>query len=504
MYRYCAIFLFTISLLISCGSPLKTKLENMQPELDTAFYNKYIQKGPDTNYYPVFVHASSQREPFEKYGTIAMMDGKQDTWWSSSNGLNAGEFVSLEFKDLPASTMKIFIANDQVMAKIFTVSVWINDSLAGNFPSGAPINLPKGFKKLKIVAGETDGLNEVKLPVVNDSMGTIQVTKKNIVTRYNSKSFGIAEIEFYTNNGKKLPVRSLPARNAMVSTTDVFALVERFYSFDGDPGTSTQWIHNNSPSAISIVFPDFTPLTKLRIYTDQSDYTNYPETGEIGLQISGKKEQKFALTKGLNEFLLKEPFVARTFTLTIYKFSKEGKVAGINEIQGYDGARWYTIQPDSMYLRADRLRDSLKGTPLQNILNGQISYVYDYTVLNTDTVLIVNPNNIPQEYVDKRVSQKTTVLIRSNYTWQATTSTTTITYGKNVTLTVKEKNMYGDYKIARKSTEEADLKVRYRVNSITTVDGKPGSRQTSVSSGKIVITKTNLSLDGELDMLISY
>src|SRR5687767_13849202 len=191
MYRYCAIYLFTILLATSCGSPLKTTMENMQPELDTAFYNKYIEKGPDTNLYPVFIHASSQRQPFDKYGTVAMMDGKMETYWCSNTGLNTGEFVVMEFAQLLASQMKVFISNDQVMARILMVTIWIDDSLAGNFPSGAPVNLPKGFKKIKIIAGETDGLNEVKLPIINDSTGTIQVTKKNIVTRYNSRSFGI-------------------------------------------------------------------------------------------------------------------------------------------------------------------------------------------------------------------------------------------------------------------------------------------------------------------------
>lgn len=214
--RYCAIFLFTITVLISCGSKLTTKMENLQPELDTAFYNKYIQKGPDTNFYPVFIHTSSQRDPSEKFGTSSLMDGKMDTWWSSGTGLNTGEYVMMEVKDIPAATCKIFIANEIIMAKIFTVSVYINDSLFGNFPSGAPINLPKKFRKIKIVAGETDGLNEVKLPIQNDSTSKIQVTKKNIVSRYNSKSFGIAEIEFYDADGKKISVKSPPIRKCIV------------------------------------------------------------------------------------------------------------------------------------------------------------------------------------------------------------------------------------------------------------------------------------------------
>lgn len=504
MYRYCAIYLFTFVCLIGCGSPLKTKLENMQPELDTAFYNKYIQKGPDTNMYPVFIHTSSQREPFDKYGTAALMDGNTKTWWSSSNGLNAGEFITMELKDLPAAQMKVYIANDQIMARIFTVTVYVDDSLKGSFPSGAPISLPKGFKKLKIIAGETDGINEVKLPITNDSTGKVQVTKKNIVTRYNSKSFGISEIEFYNDQGKKLPVKSIPVKRANLTTTDFYAFPERFYAFDGNPATSTQWIKNDAPASLNIVFSDFTPCTKLRIYTDNSDYTNYPPAIEVGWQISGKKEQKFTLKGGLNEINMPEPFVARTYTLTVYKFGGDGKSAGINELQGFDGARWYSILPDSAYTRAEVLKDSLKGTPIQHILNGQISYLYDYTLLNTDTLLVTNPNTIAQQYVDKRISQKSTMLIRSNYTWQGYTSYSTVQYGKKVSFTVTEKNMYGDFKISARSPEQVTLKVRYRMNTQTTVDGKPGKTQTNVSSGTMIINKTTLTLEDKLEMLISY
>lgn len=503
MYRYCTIFLFTTVLLISCGSNLKTKMENMQPELDTAFYNKYIQKGPDNNIYPTFVYTSSQRDPSEKFGTPSMMDGKMDTWWSAGFGLNTGEHVVLEFKDLKAASCKIFVANDNVMARIFTVTVYINDSLVGNFPSGSPINLPKGVKKLKIVAGETDGLNEVKLPLENDSTSKTQVTKKNIVTRYNSKSFGIAEIEFYDDKNQKLPVRSIPFRRAMVQGA-FNQPDERFYCFDGNPNTSAQWMQQNGEGKFVITFPDFTPCTKLKFYVGSTDYLFYPLVTEIGWQIGGKKEQKYTLKPGLNEIQMTEPFVARTYTLIIDKFEPGYQTGAINEIQCFDGARWYSIEPDSLFTRADRLRDSLSNTPIKNILNGQISYVYEYTLLNTDTAIIKNVNDIPQSLVDKRISQKTTILLRSNYTWEAKTSVMTINYGKKVSLVETTKTMFGDYKVISKSAEQVVFQTRYKLTEVTSVDGKPGKPAIKLLKSNMTITKTNLSLDGVFDMMISY
>ncbi len=504
MCRYYAIYLFTFVLLISCGSPLQTRPEFKQAELDTAFYNKYIQKGPDTNLYPVFVYTSSQREPSEKFGFYALMDGSTDTWWSSNTGLNTGEYILMEVKNIPATTCKIFISNDMIVARIAMVSVYINDSLVGNFPSGAPIPLPKDFRKIKIVAGETDGLNEVKLPIINDSTSTIQVTKKNLITRYNSKPFGVSEIEFYDKNGKKLPMRMPPVRKATIQGAFIAAPEERFNMFDGNSGTAAYFVKADAEGKIIFIFPDFTPFTKLRIYNGPTDYLNYPASAEIGFEINGKKQQKYILQPGLNEINMTEPFVARTFTLYFHKFAPGSNIGGLGEIQGFDGARWYTIEPDSIYLRNTRLKDSVATTPLSTILNNQVSYAYDYTVLNTDTFKVINVNSIPQQYVDKRVFQKSTVIFRSNFTWEASTTGSTITYGKKVTLVDSQRKMYGDFKLASKNADQVVLNVRYKVTETITVDGKPSSTKTKVVSGKATITKTQLVIDGLVDMLISY
>jgi hypothetical protein len=207
---------------------------------------------------------------------------------------------------------------------------------------------------------------------------------------------------------------------------------------------------------------------------------------------------------GMNEFALTEPLVARTFTVSFYKFQNGGGFGGLNEIQGFDGARWYSIEPDSMYIRADILSDSLANTPLSPILNGQVTYLYDYAILNSDTLIIKNPNEIPQQFIDKRVLQKTTVLIRSNYTWDANITHTAITYGKKPSLIVMQKNVFGDYKLFSKNGEQVVLNVRYRSAEQNSIDGKQSIVHYKLGSGKMQITKTNLNLDGLIDMLISY
>ncbi len=504
MYRFCAIYLFTGLVLISCGSPLKTKIENLQPELDTAFYNKYIEKGPDNNLYPTFIYTSSQREPSEKFGTFALMDGKMDTWWSSGTGLNTGEYVIMELNAIPAATCKVFIANDMIMAKIMTVSIYVNDSLYGNFSSGSPINLPRDFKKLKIVAGETDGINEVMLPILNDSTSKTQVTKKNIITRYNSKSFGIAEIEFYDKTGKKMPVRSLPVRKAIVQCAYNLNPDERHYVFDGNTSTSTQWFKAGGEGKLIFTFPEFTPFTKIRFFTGPTEFLNYGTTMDVGFQINGKKEQRYTLKTGLNEFKMTEPFVARTLTLSFYKFGPGNPNGAISEIQGFDGARWYSIEPDSMYLRADRLKDSLANTPIKAILNNQISYAFEYTLLNTDTIKVINPNEISSEYIDKKVAQRSSIVFRSNGSWDAMVTSTTITMGKKSSFIGSQKKINGDFKVASKNAEQIVLNVRYRIIETTSIDGKSSSPKTRTGSAKATITKTQLTIDGLLDMQISY
>lgn len=504
MYRDCAIFLFTILGLISCGSPLKTGPEFKQAELDTAFYNKYIQKGPDTNVYPVFVYTSSQREPSEKFGTASMFDGKPETWFSSQPGLNAGEFVQIEFNKLNASTCKIYIANDMTMARIFQVTVFINDSLYGNFTSGAPIPLPENFSKIKIVAGETDGLNEVKLPIENDSIGKIQVTKKNLITRYNSKPFGISEIEFYDAKGKKIPVKGQPVKKAIVQCAFNTSPAERYYMFDGNPATSAAFAKAEGEGKIIFIFPEFTPFTKLRFYTGPSALVHYPLTTEVGFEINGKKQQRYTLRPGLNEFDMTEPFVARTLTLYLHKFAPGANLGSLAEIQGFDGARWYIIEPDSMYARSQPFRDSLMNTPLNILLNTQVSYVYEYTVLNNDTVKVLNANNIPQQLVDQRVYVTSRVIFRSNLTWEAVIQVTTIKYGKKVTLTELKKQINGVFAVGTKNAEEVRLNLNYQVMEHTTIDGKPLPPRRNVMTGKATVTKTHLNIDNQLEMMISY
>lgn len=504
MYRDCAIFLFTILSLISCGSPLKTGPEFKQAELDTAFYNKYIQKGPDTNFYPVFVYASSQREPASKFGTSYMFDGKPDTYYSSQPGLNAGEFVKMEFKDLKAASCKIYIANDMTMARIFQVLVYVNDSLYGSFPNGASIPLPRNFSTLKIVAGETDGLNEVKLPIENDSTSKTQVTKKNLITRYNSKPFGIAEVEFYNDKGKKIPVKGQPVRNAIVQCAFNSQPAEMFQMFDGNPTTSACFVKASGEGKIILIFPDFTPFTKLRFYNGPSSLINYPLTEEVGFEINGKKQQRFTLKPGLNEFEMTEPFVARTLTLYIHKFTAGANMGSIAEIQGYDGARWYTIEPDSMYSRSQKMKDSLLNTPFNILLNNQVSYVYEYTVLNNDTVKIFNANSIPQQYVDQRVYVTSKVVFRANLTWEATLNVTTIKYGKKVTLSEIKKQISGVYQIQNKNAEEVKLNLNYQVIENTSLDGKPLPVKRNIMQGKATVSKTHLFIDNQLEMMISY
>lgn len=504
MYRDCAIFLFTIACVLGCGSPLKTGPEFKQAELDTAFYNKYIQKGPDTNFYPVFVYSSSQREPSEKFGTSSMFDGKPDTWFSSQPGLNSGEFVNIEFKNLHAASCRIYIANDITMARIGEVMVYMNDSLYGSFTNGANIILPKNFSKLKVVAGETDGLNEVKLPIENDSLSKIQIIKKNLITRYNSKPFGISEIEFYDNKGRKIPVKGQPVKKAIVQCAYNANPFERYQMFDGNPSTSAAFVKAGGEGKIIFIFPDFTPFTKLRFYNGPSSLINYPLMGEVGFEINGKKQQRFELKPGLNEFNMTEPFVARTLTLYFHSFAPQANIGSISEIQGYDGARWYTIEPDSMYSRSQMLKDSLISTPLNIILNNQVSYVYDYTVLKTDTVVIHNVNSIPQEYVDQRVFTQTKIIFRSNQTWEAQLQVTTIKYGKKVMLTELKKEFSGVFAITGKNTDQVNLELKYQLTERTTIDGKPQASRKNIMSGKATITKTNLLIDNQLEMMISY
>ena len=266
---------------------------------------------------------------------------------------------------------------------------------------------------------------------------------------------------------------------------------------------SSQWFKADGVGKMIITFPDFTPWTKLRIYTGGTDYEMYPQTREIGMQIGGKKEQRFNLKAGINELEMKERFVARTYTFTFYKFEEGDPFGGINELQGFDGARWYNIEPDSTFTRGDALRDSIINTPLKQILNNQVAYEYSYTVLNTDTITR-NVQQIDSRLIEKTVNQKTTVVLRSNYTWEATIVTNTVNYGKKSSFITNKKWIVGDFKVLSKNAEQVVLNVRYKLGEQTTVDGKAGKLGYKILAQKMTITKTNVVLPGDFEMQVSY
>lgn len=486
----------------SCGSIPKN--QNKTPELDTSLYNKYIRTGIDTNIYPLFQFASSQKQPIHDFGFDKLFDNDPKTFWSSDLGLNAGEWVAFRFDGLKITSLKVDISKDFINAKINSFQLFVNDSLFGVFTSGVPIPISVPIFSLKIKANDADGMNEVILPINKDSIGDSFLTTEKISTRYNSKSFGIAEIEFFGKNNKKLPMKALPSKKVIVQQAYFKIVDERINIADGNPTTPTSWFKADNEGKLILIFDDYTAFTKLRIYSEPNPLYNYPTMGEILFSISGKPDQEYKLKSGMNEFVMKEPFVAKTYTISMKKFLSGTNEGSFNEVQGFDGLQWYTLIGDSLYEKGNNLKDSLKNTPLHPILNTEVIYYCERANLKSDTFVVQNVKSIPTEWIKERTDDVQKLLIRSNFTFQASAQFNTLTLGKTPSYYNKVIEIEGIYRLEKKSVDEVVLITQYKLNTILKKDGKETSKKIEYKKGQFVIKAQTVWMDGLITMKTSY
>lgn len=488
---------------ISCGPPAAKPVG--KPELDTSLYSKYIAKGPDTNIYPVHQRTTSQRYPLEKYGLQQLFDGDRKTWWCSQPGLNYGEGVEFVFPGLEATQVRIYLAEDVTVTRVNGLRVYVNDSLYGTFPSGAPVVIKGRLNKLRVVAADAEGMNEVKLPVVNDTVGNHRVAYQILRTRYNSHSIGIAEIEITGANNRRLPVKAIPYRYATIQSAFIADQASRYNMFDGNEHTGTVYFEGGGKGKIIMIFDDFTPLTRMRMYTGVHDLEDFPFVNKMGVSIAGKKEFVFTLQPGENIVELEEPFVARSITLTFYDFERGWTVGTLAEWYGYDGARWYQVIPDSSAERLPALVDTLKRTPLHFVLDNRVYYSVRNLELVADTFRMENYEHISPNYLSRSEEDHFEALFRSNGSMEYRLYRVVDNYGKSPQRKVEEHQLTGRWRLVERSNERVKLDVVAWDQETITVDGKPVSAARNKHKLQAVIEKNTLDLGpGYPVMLITY
>lgn len=393
---------------------------------DTTDYSRFIAKGPDSNYYPSAVAVSSQRFPLAKYGTELLFDGDETTYWASKPGLFQAEQISLQFDSLPAAYCKIVFSQGNALADIKQVRVVVNDSVLGEVTSGQWLKLPFEARRIEIMALGGEGFNEVEMPIEVDTTERKRKVFDIYSLAYNSKSWGVNEIIFADAAKKALPVKMIPLRECAIKMAGFIEDTSRFVLFDGfvDQGIR---LRPEGRSSISLQFDQHTPVLRVRLFP-AFDFVTGKRPGAVPKEFTiGNERGKtsvFKMSAIPGVYVADTPMVGKNMLIQF----QEGETMYAGEIQLYDGARYYSVR--DYYVRENDAfwTDSLKRTHLAGALDSRIIQKTEWIHLNTDTIRIVNPNEVPVSAIDGRESLERRMSLRSNGTfeWQTIASYTPV------------------------------------------------------------------------------
>lgn len=413
------IFLLSCFLLVACGKPKMGKEEKAEVNDD---FNKYIVKGPDTNIYPLYQIASSQRFPTERYGLHLLFDQNKETYWNSALKTNVGESVSLYFEKFSPKKVIIYITDLILVANVNQIEVLINGKSKGIFGKKIELNITEPYLySLQIIARNAEGENEVKFPFEPQTQATsVFVVNERLKNRYNSKSFSISEIEFYDANNQLLPVKAKPNKIADVILTDSSGVKsgERYLLFDENTATGVYWKHGVKPTQFYINFKEITPMVKLRIFNGIGSL-NVPIFKRINIGVTGGNNAptcSFDLKPGENVLIPQIPLIGTNFGFELewMPVSNEGYLA---HIEAYDGAKWYTIEVNNIERAYSNQLDSLKNYEFQYVLDNYVYHTKQTVYTTSDTLQPKNPESIPPNEIQSKKTVKSEVIFRSNNTF---------------------------------------------------------------------------------------
>lgn len=413
------IFLLSCFLLVACGKPKMGKEEKVEVNED---FNKYIVKGPDTNIYPLYQIASSQRFPTERYGLHLMFDQNKETYWTSALKTNVGESVSLYFEKFSPKKVVIYITDLMLVANVNQIEVLINGKSKGIFGKKIELKITEPYLySIQIIARKAEGENEVKFPFEQNTHPTSSfVINERLKNRYNSKSFGISEIEFYDENNQLLPVKTKPRKIADVVLTDSSGVKsgERYLLFDENTATGVYWKNGVKPTQFYINFREITPVVKLRIFNGVGSL-NVPIFKRINVGVTGGNNAptcSFELKPGENILKPEIPLIGTNFGFEVewMPVSNEGY---LSHIEAYDGAKWYTIEVNNIEKAYNNQLDSLKNYEIQYVLDNYVYHTKQTVYTTSDTLQPKNPESIPANEIQSKKTVKSEVLFRSNNTF---------------------------------------------------------------------------------------
>jgi hypothetical protein len=335
-----------------------------------------IQFEKDTFLYPLNQWAPGTRLDTPENGLNALLDGNKATYWLTTPGNIAGEYIEFEFDSLDAGSVQISIPDEMYFARINGYHIYVNGREAGFFPAGVRIPLSEKIGKLRIELGETEGMNKYDLPVQNDSSGNDISDIYRIEQLYSSKSAAISEIEFRDRQNKQLHVRGIPLVRGTIHTWHM----AKPAAFNGtllmsDGLTETGWTTDSIPEDTStakvlITFPEAVTLAGLRLYSGDGSYSR-PKEFTFNLRKRAERIYHPEWKNNRADVRMQNAAKGKNFIFIPSRTEGSGSLR-IAELRFFDGSRWFQLRDDSISQRYKVLTDSIRQTPLAVLMDRRI------------------------------------------------------------------------------------------------------------------------------------
>ncbi len=358
---------------LSCGSGKDNDNEGEGTVFDTL---PVFEK--DTFLYPISIRSSSYMFPENVFGDVNVVDDDYSTIWKTMPGLVTGEYVEFEFDSVYLESIYVHITKDLRFGKVKNLLLFADNEPLGVFPTEIRLPIYRTLKTLRVEIGETEGINKVDFPIVQDSTRNILVQRETFESVYTSKSVAVSEIEFFGLGGKKYPIRSVPVKKAKMNFYGVVAPHEihnQRMMFDSRKSFGWRGPAESKEKILLFSFDNEQVINGLYF-----PFTEDLNISKIGFRLRKRPlpEYEIKTSQGKGVFIqLKNALKGKNFELVILK-SAPGQNPFIPEMLFHDGSRFFGIFSDSLEIYRNKRLDSAKSTPMEKYLDGRIRYTRQY------------------------------------------------------------------------------------------------------------------------------
>jgi hypothetical protein len=466
---YCTVLSGLLILLLSCGGS-----GNSDTDGEGTVYDSLPPFEKDTCIYPISIRSSSFMFPENVFGDVNVVDDDYSTVWKTIPGLITGEYVEFDFDSLFVESIYVHITKDLRFGKVKNLRVFADHTLLGTFPTEIRLPVNRKVNTLRVELGETDGINKVDFPIVQDSSRNLLLISESLESVYTSKSVAVSEIEFFGAGGKKYPIRSIPEKKAKMNFYGVIApseLHNQRLLFDGKPQFGWSGPGESKEKILLFSFEEDQVING--IY--------FPYTADLNIKRIGFRLRKRPLPEyevkprgGKGLFIqLKNTLKGKNFEMIILK-TTPGENPFIPELLFHDGSRYFGIFSDSLEFYRNLRVDSARGSPIENYLDGRVSYSRTWKIFPKPLEEVFAKKGIKNDSINHTTEERRIVFrISSNATFliEETIRETKMDRKGEAQIMSTERTAEGYWNYKKKSTGEvqivchADLLIKRKVMS---------------------------------------